>query len=121
MKQRRNTVAVALIALAVITGCASNPKPVILPPGALSQADLTSYEALVGAQAVIESVKGNISQLPPAAKPVLNRAIQSYNIAEALWQSVHSGKSGDQAALTAAITQLTADVALLISSFTGAK
>jgi len=102
-----------------MAGCAT--KATTLPPGALNQFDLTSYESLMGAQAVIESVKTDIANLPPSAKGPLNRAIESYNIAESAWQSYHSGVSKDQVGLTAAIAQLTTNVAVLISSFTGAK
>ena len=113
----------ALMATLSLTllGCATSTKPATLPPGALNQFDLTSYESLMGAQAVVNSVKADIAQLPPAAKPALNKAIASYNAAEAAWQAYHAGASNNQAALNAAITQVVADVAALITAITGAK
>jgi hypothetical protein len=118
---RQLKVASVLVALLVLVACPNNPKPQTLPPGALSQFDATSYESLMGAQAVLNSVKADLSKLPPDAKPALNKAIASYNVAEAAWQAFHAGKSNDQAALTAALSQAVADVAALLTQISGGK
>ena len=119
---RQLKLAAVLVALLVLAACPNNTtKPQTLPPGALSQFDATSYESLMGAQAVLNSVKADISKLPPEAKPALNKAIASYNTAEAAWQAFHAGKSNDQAALTAALTQAVADVAALLTQVSGGK
>jgi predicted lipoprotein len=110
-----------LLALLVLVACPNNPKPQTLPPGALNQFDATSYESLMGAQAVLNSVKADLSKLPPEAKPALNKAIASYNVAEAAWQAFHAGKSNDQAALTAALSQAVGDVAALLTQISGGK
>ena len=118
---RQLKLASVLLALLVLVACPNNPKPQTLPPGALSQFDATSYESLMGAQAVLNSVKADLSKLPPDAKPALNKAIASYNVAEAAWQAFHAGKSNDQAALTAALSQAVADVAALLTQISGGK
>jgi len=118
---RQLKLASVLLALLVLVACPNNPKPQTLPPGALSQFDATSYESLMGAQAVLNSVKADLSKLPPEAKPALNKAIASYNVAEAAWQAFHAGKSNDQAALTAALSQAVADVAALLTQISGGK
>jgi hypothetical protein len=118
---RQLKVASVLLALLVLVACPNNPKPQTLPPGALNQFDATSYESLMGAQTVLNSVKADLSKLPPDAKPALNKAIASYNVAEAAWQAFHAGKSNDQAALTAALSQAVADVAALLTQISGGK
>lgn len=117
---RRLKLASVVLALLVLAGCPNNPKPQTLPPGALNQFDAQSYTSL-GAQAVLNSVKADLSNLPPAAKPALNKAIASYNVAEAAWQAYHAGKSSDQGALTAALTQAVGDVAALLTQINGGK
>jgi len=116
--KRLKLAAVAWVVL-VLAACPNNPKPQTLPPGALNQFDATSYTSLMGAQAVLNSVKADIDKLPPSAKPALNKAIASYNVAEAAWQAYHAGKTNDQAALTAAISQATGDVAALLTQMSG--
>jgi len=118
---RQLKLASVLVALLVLAACPNNPQPQTLPPGALSQFDATSYESLMGAQAVLNSVKADLSKLPPEAKPALNKAIASYNAAEAAWQAFHAGKSNDQAALTAALSQAVGDVAALLTQISGGK
>jgi hypothetical protein len=119
MKQLK--LASVVLALLVLAACPDNPKPQTLPPGALNQFDATSYTSLMGAQAVLNSVKSDINKLPPAAKPALNKAIASYNVAEAAWQAYHAGKTNDQAALTSAISQAVGDVATLLTQVSGGK
>ena len=118
---RQLKLAAVLVALLVLVACPNTPQPQTLTPGALSQFDATSYESLMGAQAVLNSVKADLSKLPPDAKPALNKAIASYNTAEAAWQAFHAGKSNDQAALTAALSQAVADVAALLTQVSGGK
>ena len=110
----------ALIGVLTLTlfGCAAKITPTTLPPGAINTFDANSYITLMGAGAVIRSVKADIGKLPPEAKPALNKAIASYDIAEAAWQAEHAG-TGNPAALTAAITQATADVATLLTQIKG--
>jgi len=118
---RQLKLAAVILAMLVLAACPNNPKPQTLPPGALNQFDATSYTSLMGAQAVLSSVKADIDKLPPDAKPALNRAIASYNIAEAAWQAYHAGKSDDQATLTKAISQAVGDVATLLTQVSGGK
>jgi hypothetical protein len=119
MKQLK--LASVVLALLVLAACPTNPKPQTLPPGALNQFDATSYTSLMGAQAVLNSVKADIDKLPPDAKPALNKAIASYNVAEAAWQAFHAGKTNDQSALTTAISQAVGDVATLLTQVSGGK
>ena len=122
MRKRSITLAVMVLVVAALIGCANQTKPATLPPGALNTFDATSYESLMGAQAVLNSVKADIGKLPPEAKPALNKAIASYNAAEAAWQAYHAAGGGNTAAVNAAITQAVADVAALVTAFTaGAK
>jgi hypothetical protein len=116
---RRLKLASVVLAVLVLAACPSDTKVNTLPPGALNQFDATSYTSLMGAQAVLNSVKADISKLPPAAKPALNKAIASYNVAEAAWQAYHAGKTDDQATLTKAIAQATGDVAALLTQISG--
>ena len=118
---RQLKLAAVIVAMLVLAACPNNPKPQTLPPGALNQFDATSYTSLMGAQAVLNSVKADIDKLPPDAKPALNRAIASYNVAEAAWQAYHAGKSDDQATLTRAISQAVGDVATLLTQVSGGK
>jgi len=120
---RQLKLASILVALLVLAACSNNPKPQTLPPGALNQFDATSYESLMGAQAVLNSVKTDYAggKLPASAKPALNKAIASYDTAEAAWQAYHAGKANDQAALTTAISQAVADVAALLTQISGGK
>lgn len=121
MSKRFVAVALALAACLTLAGCAGQAKPKTLPPGALNAFDADSYVALMGAQAVLNSVKADIGNLPPAAKPALNKAIASYNLANDAWQSYHAGASSNQAALTASIAQATADVVVLLTQISGGK
>src|SRR3974377_1068299 len=82
-RMRRLKLASVVLAVLVLTACPNNPNPQTLPPGALNQFDATSYTSLMGAQAVLNSVKADINKLPPEAKPALNKAIAAYNIADA--------------------------------------
>lgn len=120
---RKLKLASVLVALLVLAGCPNTSAPQPLPPGALNQFDATSYTSLMGAQAVLNSVKADFKagKLPQDAKPALNKAIASYNTAEAAWQAFHASKSNDQAALTTAITQAVTDVAALLSQISGGK
>jgi len=118
---RQLKLAAVVVSMLVLAACPNNPKPQTLPPGALNQFDATSYTSLMGAQAVLNSVKADIDKLPPDAKPALNKAIASYNVAEAAWQAYHAGKSDDQATLTKAISQAVGDVATLLTQVSGGK
>ena len=119
MKLKLSLTAIAGLLLLTLMGCASNPKPVTLPPGALNQADATMYESLMGAQAVLESVKADIAKLPPEAKPALNKAIASYNVAENAWKIYHASGAGDATAVQTAITKAVSDVTALLVATTG--
>lgn len=118
---RQLKLASVLLALLVLVACPNNPQPQSLPPGALNQFDATSYTLLMGAQAVLNSVKADINKLPPEARPAHNKAIASDNVAEAAWQAFDAAKSNDQAALTTAIAQATGDVAALLTQISGGK
>ena len=98
------------------------PKNVTAPhPGAVSAFDSQAYDALLVAQEVIIQAKASfaVGGLPAGSKPVLNRAIESYNVARASWLTYRSvaqaGQDPQVAAtkLTAALTELTAAVAAI--------
>ena len=91
-----------LLTLTVLVGCPASTPTTTVPPGAFSNFDATSYESLMGAQAALNSLKADLAsgKLPAAAKPALNKAIASYNAAEASWQAFHAAKSSDTAAVT---------------------
>ncbi len=118
------TLAMAIVILLV--GCANQAKPKTVPPGALNAVDASLYDSLLVAQATLESVKADAGKLPPSAKPSLNKAIASYNVAEEAYQTyrtaVAAGKAGDQDAVTMAIVKATADISTVVQSlFRGAK
>lgn len=119
MKRNRIKTFAVLLAVLGMVGCAAQGSHATLPTGALNQFDATSYESLMGAQAVLNSAKADVSKLPVGAKPILNKAIASYNVAEAAWQAYHAGSNNDQAALQKAIAQATADVAALLVQMSG--
>ena len=109
--------------LLLSSGCSTTPKPQTLPPGALNTFDAQSYVDLMGAQAVLNSVKADYAKgnLPAAAKPALNTAIASYNVAEAAWQAYHATGTGDTAKVTNSIQQAVADAVTLLTATTGGK
>jgi hypothetical protein len=45
--------------------------------------------------------------------------VQDYNVANALWQVYHAGSTGNQAALTAAITTLVSDISGIATQLGG--
>lgn len=120
MKRHLSLALMAVLCL-LLAACSMSTKPKTLPPGAINSFDAESYLSLMGAQAVLNSVKADIAKLPPEAKPALNTAIQSYNVAEAAWQAYHAGKTNDPAALTAALTRAVTDATTLLTRFTGGK
>ena len=124
MRQRKSLLALLTLTCLLLLAACTNNKPQTLPPGAINQFDAKAYDALMTAQATLNSVKADVSKLPPAAKPILNKAIDSYNAAQAAWQAYHALKSPapqDQATVEAAITQAVSDIATLVQSFLGGK
>lgn len=118
VRKRNTEVLAVLLGLLLLYGCASNPKPTTLPPGALNQFDATSYQSLMGAQATLAAAKtdylaGKYGPQTTAGKQAMNSAIQAYNTAEAAWQAYHAGKGGDQAALQVQI----GNAAIAVTSF----
>lgn len=114
---------IVFLVLVLLGGCAAGPKPNPLPPGALNQFDATAYMSLMGTKATLESLKADYKagNLPPSAKPALNKALKSYSAAEAAWQAYHIAKNGDQTALQAAVAQATTDVVALLVAARGGK
>jgi hypothetical protein len=120
---RRLKLASVVLAHLVLAGCPDNPKPQTLPPGALNHFDATSYESLMGAQAVLNSVKTDYAggKLPASAKPALNKAIASYNTAQAALagiprRQIQRPDHADSVALAAV-----ADLAALLTQISGGK
>lgn len=58
---------------------------------------------------------------PASARPVLFKAEQSYNVAEAAGQAYHAGAGGDTTGLTQALTQLGIDIGNMLSGIGKAK
>jgi cbb3-type cytochrome oxidase cytochrome c subunit len=81
--------------------------------------DGQEYRFLFDAQAALNSVKADVAAgkitLNPTEKDALNKAIQSYNLAEAQWHAYHSGATSDTAGLSAAINQLVSDVNAIVA------
>ena len=121
--KRISLVIVSMLVILAMFGCANQTKPQTLPPGAFNSADAKLFDSLMVAQASLESVKKDAANLPASAKPLLNKAIASYNMAEAAYQgyraAVAAGKAGDQTGVTVAIVQATADISALVQSLVG--
>lgn len=98
----------ALVSALCFAGC----KPVKSIPGAINSFDGASYESLMVAQAALNTLKQDAPSIEPTVpqfKPVLNQAIQDYNIAEQAWQQYHAGK-GSSAAVSAALATVATDI-----------
>jgi len=118
---RRITIASACLLLTtLLVGCAHKITPTTLPPGAINVLDAQTYIDLMGAQAALKAVKADYAsgKIPntPATKLALNSAIEAYNTAEASWQAVHAGKSGDTAGMQKSVTAAVQAVAQLITT-----
>jgi hypothetical protein len=106
----KTLLAISLL-LVMLTGCAGTKAPV--HPGAANTFDSTTYDTLVTMKAGIEQAKVGISD---ANKPLLNRVIDGWNAADALYKSYHTaalaGKAtqADQDALAAKVASVNADL-----------
>lgn len=107
----------SLILAVGLVGCravhTTTPPP---PPlaGAVNQFDQDSYKTLVAVQATIESLNNSYKSNPSLAslKPVLDQAATDYNLAELAWQAYHgAATAANQAAVTAALSKVQADLA----------
>jgi hypothetical protein len=104
------------LAVALMVGCAAQNKPSTLPTGAINQLDASTYLVLRGTQAVLGSVRVDFDKLPPSAKPAYNRAVASYNVAEAAWQTYHKSGGGDNTALLKAVNQASTDTTAVLTT-----
>ncbi len=109
----------AIASLLLLMGCSAK-KP--LHPGAVSNVDSYSYDVLLISQTIIGQARADYlaQNLPASSKDVLNKAIDSYNVAESSWQSYHAGTSKDSTALEQAIQALSGAVAALVQLKTNA-
>lgn len=95
MKPMKALLAAPLVAALLTLACAS--KNVQVHPGAVSTLDSQAYDTLLIAQEVITQAQASYRarSLPEAAKPVINRAVDSYNIARAAWLEYRAIEAGD--------------------------
>ena len=114
-----------MAATLIFSGCAAKQPPSAPVPGSINAFDATSFRVLSDAQAMINSIKFDVSTgnltLSPTQKKVLNQAIADYNVGESAWQAYHAGATGDTTTLGKAITDLVNDIASLVSSFPSVK
>ena len=129
----------------MLTGCANRAAQAPVP-GAIDTYDAYAYRVTQDAAAVIHSVKlwetcsdqnfpatvkvetngpdeacdAKSGQFPTVARQPLFKAEQSYNIAIDAAMAYHAGASKDYNGLTAAVTQLAADISALLTT-TGGK
>lgn len=131
-----------LLSLA-LAGCAHKAAQAPVP-GSVDALDAYAYRAVSDAQAAITSVKtwqqcaaanfpptvnvdgaaekcdATAGPFPAAAKPLLNTAIHSYDVAQAAGQAYHAGASKDAQGLAQALTTLGIDISNLLTK-TGGK
>lgn len=128
-----------LFACLLCTACGK--KVVQAPvPGSIDSFDAYAFRSIADAQAALLSVKGwetcsdqkfpltvtydnhtetcdkNSGDFPSAGRQPLMKAEQSYNLVQAAGKAYHAGASSDSAALTAALTELSGDIALMLTS-----
>ena len=98
---------ILILALTMGVGChkATVTAPIPLPAGAQNSFDFYAWRSLLDAQAAIDSLKKNIASgqlvLTASQTVFFNKIILDYNTANAMWQTYHSGATGNSAALTA--------------------
>lgn len=140
MKQK--LFAVLLVTLLVLAGGCK--KTVQAPvPGSINSIDAYAFRVTADAGAAIHSVKtwevcsdasfpptvtfDNVTEkcdptattFPAAARPFLLKAEQSYNLALDSGKAYHAGGSNDATGLTAALTQLSTDIANMLTKAGG--
>ena len=134
----------ALLTTLVIAACvACSQHAAQAPvPGQIDALDAYAYRSVSDAQAAITSIKtwevcsaqnfpvkvvvdgatetcdSSDGPFNPSLKPILNTAIQSFNIAQSAGQAYHSGASKDAQGLASALTQLGVNIANLLKSAT---
>jgi hypothetical protein len=116
---------ITFVVLAVLSfgtvGCAKKAATVAIP-GQINTFDGYAYRSLMDAQAAIDSFKqstNNGATFTASQKVDFNKIVQDYNVANALWQVYHAGSTGNQAALTAAITTLVSDISGIATQLGG--
>jgi len=117
---------ITFVVLAVLSfgtvGCHKNAATVAIP-GQINTFDGYAYRSLMDAQAAIDSLKGNVNSgkltLNASQRVVFNQIVADYNTANALWQTYHAGATGDQAALTSALTTLVNDISSIATKLGG--
>lgn len=97
------------------SGCAAKT----IHPGAVSQFDSQTYDALITIQAALLTARQQAPNYPQFKKE-LNQAIAAYNTAQEAYKLYHaaalSGDTSQQAAVQAQIAALTGQVAKLLTS-----
>ncbi len=121
MRKVLATLILAVLSLGLV-GChkATVPAPI---PGQINTFDGYAYRSLMDAQAAINSLKANVASgqltLNASQRVVFNQIVADYNTANALWQTYHAGATGDQAALTSALTTLVTDISTIATQLGG--
>lgn len=109
---RRSIISALALALILFTASCMTQ----LHPGAANKFDSTTYDALLSAQAAITNAKVQFGA-DASLKPIINKAIASYNLAENAYVAYHTaavaGQVPDAAFLTMALSQLSMDIANL--------
>lgn len=116
--------AIVLAAALILNGCAASTPVTPATPAAPQSPDLTFARALLDAQAAIEQARP-LAVSDPTVKPVYNKVVALYNAAESAYLVYHgaiaSGATPDVTALQGQITQLTGQVAALVTLFGSGK
>jgi hypothetical protein len=128
-----------LVGFLVLLTVACQKKVITAPvPGSIDSVDAYSFRFLADAQAALLSIKGwelcsdqafpmivtfdgqtfpcdkTAGPFPSIARPVLLKAEESYNIAQAAGHAYHAGASKDAAGLQNALTQLGTDISSML-------
>lgn len=111
---RRTGTLLALCFVLLLSSCA--PPAQVQRPGSFNQFDSQTYDTLNVIQAAIEQAKTDLPSFP-AAKPILNKVIASYNLTMQSYKTYHaalgSGTLIDRATLEAQLQVLTSDFTAL--------
>lgn len=123
---RARCITVMLVA-ACLSACVKPPATGAVPPTAsqrFAQVDRATFDTLIVFQAALEQASADVAKAPQY-KPQLNKAIDSYNVAEKAYQVFHATGAGAQTdTLTAALASLTSamgDIVGLVRPGTGPK
>jgi hypothetical protein len=102
-----------LLLMIMFSGCAAKSAT---HPNQLNSFDGSAYDTLITAQAALESAKAQIN-VYPEAKPILNEAIASYNVALASYKAYHNAGGGDISQLQAQLIDVVKAVANVQKAF----